>query len=167
MPSRPGTGKLQQRILAQLDGVPVDFADLVAAVAGPEPTQSQYTAIHYAVHSLARGRFVELSRAPAHAPGASYRLRVLKADPQPVHVRATDRASGIDDEAPPVTPAERYAELTGRAWQAFGTDPGYGAEIARAAVELLAAEGIAPGALVSDDDVGAGEDPGPAQVHLL
>jgi hypothetical protein len=163
MPPRPGTGKLQQQILAQLDGVPVDVADLVSTLAGPAPTQSQYTAIHNAVHSLARGQFVELSR--VYDRPKIYRVLVLKVEPAPVHIRSSDRASGSDGEAPPVTPVQRYADLTDAAWEAFGTDCGYGVEIARAALKLLEREGTPVGLLVRDDDSGKGSSPEVARVR--
>jgi hypothetical protein len=177
MPMPRGAGRMQQRLLAQLDGVPQPVTELLAAALGRPPTRSEHVNGLAAAHGLAAAGLVTLRR--VRCADGQTRLLLLKVEDRDlsdgdgaafterhgIRVLASDSAGCTDDQAPPLTPAERYADLTDAAWEAFGTDCGYGIAMAKAAVALMERDGVPVGVQVRDADQGEGSAPDIVQVQ--
>ena len=67
MPTVKGSGKLQQAILAHLDGVPRTAREVITEIVSGTPTESQYNGLHRAARPLiATGQLTGwLERSPA------------------------------------------------------------------------------------------------------
>jgi hypothetical protein len=131
MPAVRGGGKLQQAILASLDGQPVAARDLIRQIVGGEPTEAQYNALHRAARSLvASGRLLAwLDHGPRRPP----HLILLK-----VGRLVCDGDGGTASEQERAR--NPLAEYTDRAWLAFSLDVSYATEIAEAAAALARVE---------------------------
>jgi hypothetical protein len=136
MPAVRGGGRLQQAILASLDGVPRPALDLAAELVGGKPTPAQYSAFHRAARSL-------IAQGLLHGwlqPDRNVKLLILSK--APCRAGDADRAMAAEhQQIQPVPVAQHPArlslqEFTDEAWAAFATDCGYASDIATAAVKL-------------------------------
>jgi hypothetical protein len=119
--------------LAALDGQPVAARELITDILGTPPRDAEYSAAHRAMRGLIdHGELIGRIE-----PARNLRVLVL-AKPQR---QVGDHDGGTVAEQQQIQPvlAEQprparlsLSEYTGRAWAAFGTDVGYGADIAQA-----------------------------------
>jgi hypothetical protein len=135
VPAVQGGGKLQQAILAQLDGQPRYARDIIAELVGGTPTPAQYNAAHRAARSLiTQGRVRGWL-----GPGQHHPLVLLK-----VGRWVGDHDGGTFTERQQAV--DPLADFTDEAWRAFATDCGYATDICQAAVALARSEHRDPAA---------------------
>jgi hypothetical protein len=127
MPAVKGGGKLQQAILASLDGQPRAARDVIIELVGGEPTELEYNSAHRATRSLVASG--QLRAWLDHGPRRPPHLVLLKVDRW-----ISDGDSGTASERQQaVDPLQRFVD---EAWLAFATDCGYASDIAMAARAL-------------------------------
>jgi hypothetical protein len=125
MPAVRGGGKLQQAILASLDGQPVAARDLIRRIVGGEPTPAQYNACHRTMRLLiARGQLRGWLEPSQHHPLILLKVGRWVGDHD--GATASERQRAVD-------PLQQFVD---EAWLAFSLDVGYASDIAMAARAL-------------------------------
>src|SRR5690348_11416057 len=111
---QPGVGRRESAILAALDGVARDVRELAAEITGHEPTRSEYNAINYAAHGLARAGLVTITKVPRGKGGGTgpYRAVLRKVSRW---VADTDGATCTDAEM-------SHQQWLDRAWAGMARD---------------------------------------------